>query len=1606
MKIVPSRGNPKRAFLVLSILTVVILVLLSSFIGYAYNTGSRDGTAKGLATTPHVNESFANTSGYRNTGYSGDSAIKSNGPDIILGNVSGSYLQDVFIPVYLDNGSSFTSLLQLFSFDPSLLRFIGIIDDVSSQNVTFTSVNLTGGMVKVYGNGTFLALPYRTTLYYLEFLPEMAEQVSTMVLLDYSVLGGTFKNSTSSSSVELARGWTTYGPNTVPATMVWYGGAYMSTNGTGFTNAIAFSPYFPNIIYEGSGTPGNWGESWGYGGIMKSTDGGMSWKQVDLGINFTSIQYIWVDPLNPSTVVAIGEEWGTTGGIFKTVNGGLSWQETYSGNGDNLQFVTNRGLYAFMEHSVLLSTDFGSRWVNVSSTSSVIDYGMALDNGSKIVLAEDDLNAGSMKIFVSNNGGSSYNAGSQSFTIPNVLDLIADPSNSSIQWMMHLAGYNNNSIFKSVDGGMIWESVNYTSLGMTSFTDPNYCPQVIAYDPGNSSIMYIGGEVYVAKSVNGGNSFTELTNIVTSPYRIVVDPLNDNNIYVGGEQGIFVSHDGGSTWESVNNRSSTVTQGISVDGNNSLVTLSNFGPVVSDNNGTSWSDLSPRPHGLDNSTLRFEGGVTTVDPYNNSIVLFAAGGMLVSHNGGLSYTMPEIDQIGVDNNPVSEMHSFVFVPNSSVIFYAGNAGIYASKDNGYSWTVLQSSPKNCVAITGNIVTGEFSLYASNSSGLFYSDDEGLAWTLINKDHLATISTNPDNPSIISGTISTGIMTEVVLSHDSGRNFTYDNKSSTGLGVISYPGVEYQQLSNGTVILYFVSTDGVFASLNDGTSWKNVSYNLPTCALISMEIYGNTCYMTTQGSGVLYDPSLSNFTFYKDRPIVSGYLPSGASATIEGTLITGPGYFSVEVSSGNNSIGWNGKELNLLTFNGGIYFLNFSNIQVFLTANENNLPTGTEWNISANGKDYNVIGNETIALPPGTSGVYVLPVATDYSIYYPSKNFYTLNSSLTSSITVQFSQTVKAIYSNITSFRNGMFWSTQIAYNRGYVLYAGGTLGLLNVTSNEGTILNIPDYAGQADTVTPFGDGFLVAGSASPNRPGIYYYNISTGIFTNYSTFLPATWEASDSVISSIFEMNSSAFGFIGGGIDSAYFGMVNGEGFINLTPYLPSPFTPSNEWYDRYSGAYLSSYRDFVLSDGTDVGIFYLQNKSFHDISPLMPNGFFVGMPGNEWSPSSDFISSNDSTAIITGRANMGQFTVLFSPDKGIRDISDLFPSSEYMDTVTSQGRDIVLSGHETNGNSSSIFVYNTTRQIPTAINTTYYGNTSLIDSAIMVGNSVYFTTFNVKLVPNQSYVILSSYYGAVKLTPTGCVKLKVSTLSTIEINNETYYAMNASIPEFAGNYTLKVSSPGFVSYASSVDLLPFENLYLNVTIEPISYGVTFTENGLPSGVFWSMTLNGTTESSMSGSITFREPNGTYPFSVVNVIGYNVVPASGNIVVNGKPAKESISFTQITQEGYFVGSVSPPNATISILVNGSWVSYKEDNGSFNISLIPGTYRVSISAPRYTTYATNITVSSSTVTSLSIHSLSKVSGPSSFPVLLLVIAIVIIVAFAVAAVALVRFRKRT
>ena len=116
------------------------------------------------------------------------------------------------------------------------------------------------------------------------------------------------------------------------------------------------------------------------------------------------------------------------------------------------------------------------------------------------------------------------------------------------------------------------------------------------------------------------------------------------------------------------------------------------------------------------------------------------------------------------------------------------------------------------------------------------------------------------------------------------------------------------------------------------------------------------------------------------------------------------------------------------------------------------------------------------------------------------------------------------------------------------------------------------------------------------------------------------------------------------------------------------------------------------------------------------------------------------------------------------------------------------------------------------------------------------------------------------------------------------------------GSYSYSVSAAGYTALPSSGTLtVNGQPVSRAITITPIpTYSVVFTESALPSGTSWSVTLNGSTQSSVTSSITFTVPNGAYAYTVGTVSGYAASPLSGTITVSGAAVSQAIAFTKQT----------------------------------------------------------------------------------------------------------------
>jgi len=187
-------------------------------------------------------------------------------------------------------------------------------------------------------------------------------------------------------------------------------------------------------------------------------------------------------------------------------------------------------------------------------------------------------------------------------------------------------------------------------------------------------------------------------------------------------------------------------------------------------------------------------------------------------------------------------------------------------------------------------------------------------------------------------------------------------------------------------------------------------------------------------------------------------------------------------------------------------------------------------------------------------------------------------------------------------------------------------------------------------------------------------------------------------------------------------------------------------------------------------------------------------------------------------------------------------------------------------------------------------------------------------------------------------------------------------------------------------------------------YSVTFTESGLPSGTLWSVTLNETTETSTTDTITFSVPNGKYSYTIGSISGYIESPSSGTKTVNGADVNQGITFTlngtkvfvvTFTKNGLPSGTIWYVNLSNgqSFSSTTTIITFYEPNGtySYTISIKDKNYSAAISSGTFTVNGTNV---NQTITFKAVTTSTNVITSTNY---LLYIVIVIVVIIAVLAV---------
>ena len=295
--------------------------------------------------------------------------------------------------------------------------------------------------------------------------------------------------------------------------------------------AIAVAPSDPNVVYAGGGEA-DLREDWTYGdGMYRSTDAGRTWSHLGLD-DARHIARIVVDPRDPDRVfvAALGHASGknTTRGVYRSIDGGKSWQRVLFTNDStgaveiDMDPSNPRILFASLWH--MQRTPWGFTAGNGSLWKTTDGGDTWRDISGAPGLPKNPLGRIGMSVSRANP--------------QRVYATIECPPEDS-----------TGGIFRSDDGGTTWQRTNGDQKWMVR---PWYYGEITA-DPTDTNTVYVMN-LSTWKSADGGHTFTRLRLPHGDTHALWIDPANSRRMINGNDGGATISFDGGSNWSSIMNQ--------------------------------------------------------------------------------------------------------------------------------------------------------------------------------------------------------------------------------------------------------------------------------------------------------------------------------------------------------------------------------------------------------------------------------------------------------------------------------------------------------------------------------------------------------------------------------------------------------------------------------------------------------------------------------------------------------------------------------------------------------------------------------------------------------------------------------------------------------------------------------------------------------------------------------------------------------------------------------------------------------------------------------------------------------------------------------------------
>lgn len=634
------------------------------------------------------------------------------------------------------------------------------------------------------------------------------------------------------------------------------------------TSTLAMSPANPNIIYAGTGEGFYNAEAVHGSGIFKSFDHGETWQELPVTIgnaNFRDVNRIIVDPADANTVLACTN----TGGIQKSNDGGITWRQVYetgyrvqqlvaSPAGFNTLWATVNGM------GVLKSVDGGDTWNDASNglgPRQRLELAVAPSNPRCLYLAVE--NGSDSDLYRSGNGGEIWSP-------------VVSSDGENIAWMRDQGWYDNtiavhpyNSDIVYIGGIDIWKASltggssfstgktivslqadfqRMTNWGMSRL-QPGYAHadhhNIQIVPTGSSGFRIIdGNDGGVAWSDDGGKSWHQTLNGYNTTQFYGVDKKPGADEYIGGMQ------DNG-TWQSPQglnaSASSKYSRKLGADGYHTAWNYRDGSQIIasiyydqfakSADGGNTWTDaVNGLTDAGENGPFVSVLGKSKIDPD----LLFTTGASGVWRSDTFA-----------DDWMLARMEAFDEWGYNSV------------------YTPIEVS----VADQRIVWAGA---YMSDSKKIQVSNDGGATFSSTNNygniGRITGIATHPLQPNTAYVLISSARNPKILRTRDLGRTWAdISGFGDAGVSSNGFPDVAVYDLvvmPYDTTILWACTEIGIFESVDNGGSWACLNEDdFPAVSIWQADIVDDQLVMATHGRGIWTAtiPELAGYT-PPERPL--------------------------------------------------------------------------------------------------------------------------------------------------------------------------------------------------------------------------------------------------------------------------------------------------------------------------------------------------------------------------------------------------------------------------------------------------------------------------------------------------------------------------------------------------------------------------------------------------------------------------------------------------------------------------------------------------------------------------------------------------------------------